>query len=339
MSPPPRSAAFDVDALAAGVRSGHRATIGRALTLVESRRSDHRRQAQALLVALHPWTGRASRVGVSGVPGVGKSTFIEALGAELIQQGHRVAVLAVDPSSDVSGGSILGDKTRMQRLSVSDDAFVRPSPTAGTLGGVAQRTRESALVLEAAGFDVILIETVGVGQSETLVAKMVDSFIVLMLPNAGDELQGIKKGIIEVADILAVNKSDVDPNATHAAMREYRAALHYIRPTTPEWSPRVHACSALSGDGLCEIWASVQEHVRVLTDSGALAIKRRSQRIDWMWRSVEDELLHRLRAYQPIRLMLPALEAAVADGSETPSRAAELLLSKFLGADHTDEIT
>src|SRR3984893_6596939 len=265
----------DVSELARAIRAGERATLARAITLIESKRADHQQTARALVQELLPRTGKATRVGITGAPGVGKSTSIDALGTFLTAAGHKVAVLAVDPSSARSGGSILGDKTRMARLSADPNAFIRPSPAAGTLGGVAAKTRETMLLCEAAGYDVILVETVGIGQSEITVADMTDFFLVLMLPGAGDELQGLKKGVVELADMIAVNKADGD-NLTRAklAASQYGAALHILLPRSPNWSPPVITCSALKSDGIAALWAHVLDHRQKLTASGELAARR-----------------------------------------------------------------
>ncbi len=319
-----------MEELADGVRSGNRALLGRAITLVESRRPDHQTAAQKLLLALTPDAGRAHRVGITGVPGVGKSTFIEALGCVLTAAGHRVAVLAVDPSSSRSGGSILGDKTRMQRLSVDPNAFIRPSPSSGTLGGVTRVTRETMVVVEAAGFDVVLVETVGAGQSETAVADMVDLFLVLMLPGAGDELQGIKKGVLEVADMIAVNKADGD-NAVRAkqAALDYEAALHILTPASATWSPPVLTVSALREQGLDELWAKVEEHRRLLSETGEFQARRRRQLVGWMWSMVEDRVLDALHAHPDVAATTQETEQAVLDGRLTPTLAAQALLDAF----------
>ena len=315
-----------------GVLSGDRAAVGRAVTLVESTKPDHRADARRLLDALAPHAGGAQRVGVTGVPGVGKSTFIEALGSMLTAVGHRVAVLAVDPTSTVTGGSILGDKTRMPRLSNDPSAFVRPSPSAGTLGGVTRSTRETMMVLEAAGHDVVLVETVGIGQSETVVAAMVDFFLVLMLPGAGDELQGIKKGVLEMADLIAVNKADGDNvPAARTAVRDYSSALRLTHPTSPTWNPPVMTCSGQNGDGLEDLWGSIVDHRSVMTATGEWDDRRRAQRLAWMWSMVEDRLLDSLRADPAVLGLLMAAEAEVLDGLTTPSAAAERLLEAFGG--------
>lgn len=301
--------------------------MGRAITLVESRHPKRQEQAQELLHELLPHAGNAHRVGITGVPGVGKSTFIESLGTTLTARGSKVAVLAVDPTSSRTGGSILGDKTRMAALAADQNAFIRPSPSSGTLGGVARATRETMVVLEAAGYDVVLVETVGVGQSETTVAEMVDFFLVLMLPGAGDELQGIKKGILELADMVAVNKADGDNRKRAvAAQREYKTALHILTPASPNWSPPVQTCAGLTGEGLPELWEQIEEHRRIFTESGERAEKRRRQQVRWMWAMLEDRLLGGLRAEPSVRQALPGIEADVANGTLTPSRAVETLL-------------
>ncbi len=331
------SAAIDVDALVAGVRAGQRASLGRAITLVESRNPAHRAAADELLVALSggpaetgtDGVGSSVRLGITGVPGVGKSTFVEAFGTRLTAEGHRVAVLAVDPTSGRTGGSILGDKTRMARLATDPAAFVRPSPTSGTLGGVARATRESMVVVEAAGYDVVIVETVGVGQSETVVADMVDFFCVLMLPNAGDELQGIKKGILEVADLVVVNKADLDERRARQARRDYANALHLLTPASTTWTPTVEVASALTGDGLDVVWERVLSHRRLLGGSGELAERRRAQRLGWLWSTVEDRLLDALRSAPSVRIEIERVEALVRDAELTPSVAADRLLDAF----------
>ena len=317
----------DVDAYVDGVRAGNRTYLGRALTLVESTNRDHQELAQQMLLRLLPHAGDSHRVGITGVPGSGKSTFIDALGTKLTGQGHRVAVLAVDPTSSRSGGSILGDKTRMQRLSVDASAFIRPSPTAGNLGGVTRATRESIVVCEAAGFDVVLVETVGVGQSETLVAKMVDFFLVLMIPGAGDELQGIKKGVLELADMIAVNKADGDNEGrARVAANDYASALRLMQPSSPSWSPPVVTCSALHEVGLDTLWAQVELHRAKLSASGELDDKRRQQQVDWMWASVDDRLLSRLHHAPGVKRLAPRLEREVREGTLTATLAAQRIL-------------
>ena len=319
------------DDLVDGVVVGDRTAIGRALTLVESQRPEDREVAAELLASLMYRSGLAHRVGVTGVPGVGKSTFIDALGTSLTGAGRRVAVLAVDPTSTLSGGSILGDKTRMPRLSNDDSAFVRPSPSTGTLGGVTRTTRESMVVLEAAGYDVVLVETVGIGQSETAVAAMVDFFLVLMLPGAGDELQGIKKGVLELADMIAVNKADGDNEArAREAVRDYSVALRLIRPASPDWATPVMTCSGLTGEGLSELWERVENHRSALTASGAWDKQRRSQQLSWMWSTVEDRLVAAMRAAPTVQEVLAEAERSVLDGETTPAAAAEHLVQIHL---------
>jgi LAO/AO transport system kinase len=314
----------DLAALARGVRAGERATIARAITLVESRRGDHQKMARRLVQDLLPATGNAIRVGITGAPGVGKSTTIDALGTSLTGKGHKVAVLAVDPSSARSGGSILADKTRMGRLGADSNAFVRPSPASGTPGGVAAKTRESMLICEAAGYDVVLVETIGAGQAETMVADMTDFFLVLMLPGAGDELQGLKKGIVELADMIAINKADGDNiKRAKAAAAEYKAALHILSPRSPSWSPPVVTYSALTGDGIAELWRAVLDHRGRLTASGELAARRREQQVKWMWAMLEDRVFARLRSDAALRAKLPRLEAAVAEGRMSPAMAVD----------------
>jgi LAO/AO transport system kinase len=318
----------DVSRLAADLRAGERRALAKAITLVESTRADHQAEAQRLLEELLPYTGTAVRVGITGVPGAGKSTFIEAFGLHLIDGGHRVAVLAVDPSSARSGGSILGDKTRMSRLSATSEAYIRPSPSGGSLGGVARRTREGLLVCEAAGYDVVLVETVGVGQSEVAVASMVDFFLVLMLPGAGDELQGIKKGIIELADALVVNKADGD-NLQRAgqAAAEYKNALRLFHHTTATWDPPVLLASALEGRGMDAVWAVIQDHRAKLTATGELAQKRREQQRAWLWSLVRDGLEQRFVARADVKRLLAELESALAEQAITPTEAARRLLA------------
>ncbi len=313
--------------LAAAIRAGDRAALPRAITLVESTRPDHREQAQQLLLELMPEAGNAMHVGITGVPGAGKSTTIEALGMYLIEQGHRVAVLAVDPSSTRTGGSILGDKTRMARLAVHPDAYIRPSPTSGTLGGVAKATRETIVLLEAAGFDVILVETVGVGQSEVAVANMVDTFVFLTLARTGDQLQGIKKGVLELADVVVVNKADGE-HATEAkaAARELTGAIRLIYPRETLWRPPVLTMSALQGNGLTELWDTVLKHCQVLTDAGEFEARRRAQQVDWTWSMVRDAVLDRVLLHPGVRKIRAEVERQVRDGELTPALAAQHLL-------------
>jgi GTPase len=316
-----------VDKLAAAVRSGDRAALARAITLVESTRADHHQQAQQLLLALMPAAGNAHHVGITGVPGVGKSTAIEALGMYLIPRGHRVAVLAVDPSSTRTGGSILGDKTRMPQLAVHPDAYVRPSPTSGTLGGVAKATRETIVLMEAAGFDVILVETVGVGQSEVAVANMVDTFVFLTLARTGDQLQGIKKGVLELADIVVVNKADGEHVAeARSAARELSGAIRLIHPRETLWRPPVLTMSALEGTGLEELWETVERHRQVLTDAGEFEARRRAQQVDWTWQMVRDAVLDRVLSNPAVRKTRAEVERQVLTGELTPALAAQQIL-------------
>jgi len=313
--------------LADAIRNGDRAAIPRAITLLESTRADHRDQAQQLLLELLPDSGNAHRVGITGVPGVGKSTTIEALGMHLIEQGHRVAVLAVDPSSTRTGGSILGDKTRMARLAVHPDAYVRPSPTSGTLGGVAKATRETVVLLEAAGFDVILIETVGVGQSEVAVANMVDTFLLLTLARAGDQLQGIKKGVLELADIVVVNKADGNHlSDARAAARELSSVIRLIYPRETLWRPPVLTMSATEGTGLTEMWETVERHQQVLTEAGEFDARRRAQQVDWTWQMVRDTVLDRVLSNPAVRKIRAEVESQVKAGELTPALAAQQIL-------------
>lgn len=318
--------------LAQAVRDGDRRALGRAITLVESGREDHRESAEALLEALLPHRVDSIRVGISGVPGVGKSTFIEALGRYVIQNRHRIAVLAVDPSSRLSGGSILGDKTRMETLAREEHAFIRPSPAGETLGGVARRTREAISVCEAAKYDVVIVETVGVGQSETAVKDMTDMFVLLLSPAGGDELQGMKKGIVELADMILVNKADgeFEMPARHA-VSDYRSAIHLLRPASPNWQVPVAACSALSGKGIDEAWAHITDYRDRLGGSGEIALRRAEQARSWMWSEVGDTMLERLRAHPRVREALAGLESRVVGGEITPAAAARRLLGLFLG--------
>jgi len=314
----------DVRTLAQGMRAGNRTILARAITLVESRRADHQAAARQLVQELLPTTGHAIRVGITGVPGVGKSTTIDALGIHLTGQGHKVAVLAVDPSSKRTGGSILADKTRMPRLAADPAAFIRPSPTSGSLGGVAAKTRETLLICEAAGFEVILVETVGVGQSETAVADLTDFFLLLMLPGAGDEIQGIKKGVIELADIIAVNKADGDNlKRAAAAAAEYRAALHILVPRSPNWIPEVVTYSALTGQGIADLWARILAHRTALTSTGEHDARRRDQQVKWMWTMLEERVFARLKTEPVLRARLPAIEREVAQGRLSPALAVD----------------
>lgn len=314
--------------LADGIKRGDRAALARAITLVESRRADHQTQARDLVQALLPQAGNAVRVGITGSPGVGKSTTIDALGMALIAKGHKVAVLAVDPSSARTGGSILGDKTRMARLSAEDNAFIRPSPSSGTLGGVAAKTREAMLLCEAAGFDVVLVETVGIGQSETAVCDMTDFFLALMLPGAGDELQGIKKGLVELADMIAVNKADGDNlKRAQAAAAEYNAALHILAPRSEHWFPPVVTYSALTDSGIDALWDKVLAHRTAMQASGDFEARRRDQQVKWMWAILEDRLKARLRSDPAVRSKVKQAEAAVADGRMTPAVGADTVVA------------
>jgi GTPase len=318
-----------VDALARDLIDGDRRALARAITLVESTRDDHRAEAEQLLADVLPHSGDAIRLGISGAPGAGKSTFIEALGLHVIERGHRVAVLAVDPSSSRSGGSILGDKTRMESLTRSSDAFVRPSPTRGTLGGVARRTREAMLLCEAAGFDVVVVETVGVGQAEVKVAAMVDLFLVLVAPATGDELQALKRGIMELADLVVVNKSDGDLEAAAGVTAsEYGAALHLVRPRIAAWTPRVLQCSALLGTGVDAVWEAVEEFRAAVGPK--LAAVRAEQARDWMWSEVTDALLDAVQSDGEVADLASRLERAVTAGTTTPTAAAQALIDKFL---------
>ena len=332
-----------------GTPPAQRRAIAKAITLLESTRADHRAQGDELLTALLPHTGNSLRLGISGVPGVGKSTFIESLGVHLIERGHRVAVLAIDPSSTVSGGSILGDKTRMERLSTLERAYIRPSPSSGTLGGVAEKTREAMLVCEAAGYDVVLIETVGVGQSETAVSGMSDMFVLLHLPNAGDDLQAIKKGVMELADLVVINKADIDPAAATRARAQIQSALRLFgfhgnpersahapgvahghgdvhEPAPTRWQPRVLQISGLKGEGLDAFWHAVTEFKAMQTANGRLAERRRQQSLAWMWERIDAGLKTAFRQHAGVRDALPATTQAVADGQLPPSTAARRLL-------------
>jgi len=314
----------DLERLARGVRVGDRTVLSRAITLIESKRADHRRSAAALMQALLPDTGNAVRVGITGAPGVGKSTLIDALGSMLTAQVCKVAVLAVDPSSRRTGGSILADKTRMARLASHPSAFIRPSPSSGTLGGVAAKTRETMLLCEAAGYDVVLVETVGVGQSEIAVADMTDFFLVLALPGAGDELQALKKGVVELADMIAVNKADGDNIArAKLAASQFAAALHILSPRSVNWSPPVLTCSALTGDGMQTLWSHILEHRQRLTASGELAARRGEQQVKWMWTMLEERLFEPLRSDRALKTALPRIEADVAAGRLAPASAVE----------------
>jgi LAO/AO transport system kinase len=317
----------DPDFYIDGVRSGNRRILAKTITLIESAHPAHRQLGRTVVERLLPHTGTATRLGITGVPGVGKSTFIESFGMMLVEKGHQVAVLAVDPSSTRSGGSVMADKTRMERLSVAPEAFIRPSPSGGTLGGVARMTRETLLVCEAAGFDVVIVETVGVGQSETTVASMVDFFLVLMLAGAGDELQGIKKGVLELADAVAVNKADGDNlERAEKARQSYAMALHLLNPATPTWSPPVLTCSALTLDGVDRLWATVQDHRSRLSATGELDQKRRRQALAWMWSRIEDGLRERFFGNPAVNSRIRDTEASVRRGELSPTVGAETLL-------------
>lgn len=312
--------------------SGDRRSLARAITLVESTRTDHRDRADALLAELLPHTGRSVRVGITGVPGVGKSTFIEAFGLHVIGQGHKVAVLAIDPTSQRTGGSILGDKTRMEELSRHPSAFIRPSPAGSTLGGVARRTREAMLLVEAAGFDVVIVETVGVGQSETAVADMVDLFLLLLPPAGGDELQGIKKGIVELADLIVVNKADGDlAAAARHAVAEYRHALTLLRPAQRGWRVPVLSCSSLTGAGIDKVWGTIGAYRDALADGDGIVRRRAEQARAWMWSEIKESLTAAFAADPAVRAELKVMEREVAAGATTPGLAAKRLLSLFRG--------
>lgn len=320
---------LDVDALAAAILAGERAALARGITLVESRRADHRDQARALVQQVMAKTGNAIRIGMTGVPGVGKSTTIDSFGAMLIEQGHKLAVLAVDPSSSRTGGSILGDKTRMARLATSPSAYIRPSPSAGTLGGVTAKSRETILLCEAAGHDVVLVETVGIGQSETAVADMVDVFVVLMLPGAGDELQGIKKGVLEIADIITINKADgKNAPAARKAAAHYRAALDILAPTSKVWKPPVLIQSGLEGDGLETLWATIKDHRAKHQAAGLFATRRTDQNLGWMRDMLRERAMERLTRDPDLRAAIESAEAQVADGTLAPSIAFEQLVKQ-----------
>ncbi len=325
-----RSQASD-DPLYAPLLAGDRRALARVITLVESTREDHRLRADALLSALLPHTGRSTRLGITGIPGVGKSTFIERFGLELIGQGHRVAVLAIDPSSKRTGGSILGDKTRMELLSRDPGAFIRPSPAGTTLGGVARRTREAMLLVEAAGYDVVIVETVGVGQSETAVADMVDMFVLLLPPAGGDDLQGIKKGVVELADLLVVNKADGEfKAAANRAAADYANALRLLHPSTAQWTPEVRTCSAVEGSGIAEVWETARRFRAAVGEAG-IAKRRATQARAWLWNEVGETLMSALRGHPDVKRQVAPLEREVERGALTPSAAARRLIGAFLG--------
>ncbi len=321
----------ETEALAAGVLQGNRRALARAITLIESTRHDHRGAASALLQHLMPHSGNSIRLGISGVPGVGKSTFVEVLGNHVIDEGYRVAVLTVDPSSAISGGSILGDKTRMELLSRRSEAYIRPSPSGNTLGGVTRRSREALILCEAAGFDVIIVETVGVGQSETKVADMTDMFVLLLLPGGGGELQGIKRGIMELADLILINKADDEMKALAGrSAADYRSALRLLHPRSVDWTVEVHTCSARDGVGIAEAWETALRHHEVLEASGEFKVRRSAQARDWMWSEVNDSLISTLQNDPEVREQIPALEAAASEGRIPPVIAARQLLDIFL---------
>ena len=319
----------DLDTLASRLLAQDRAALARAITLVESRRTDHQALARQLLQRLMPHTGAAQRLGITGVPGAGKSTTIEALGCNLTKAGHRVAVLAVDPSSTRTGGSILGDKTRMERLAMDQRAFIRPSPSGGELGGVARKTREAMLLCEAAGFDVVIVETVGVGQSETVVADMVDIFLAVLIPGGGDELQGIKKGLIEIADLIVINKADADPARAERSAREYRTALHILTPASPDWTPPVITASGLNNAGLDHLWQQVERHREIMTANGERAARRAAQNARWMWAMVRDRLDEAFREDPNVAAIAGEMERQVREGRTPASAAADRLLKAF----------
>ena len=325
-------------ALADAVLNGDRRALARAITLVESTRRDHREAAASLLARLMPHTGGAIRIGISGAPGVGKSTFIEAFGNHVIDAGRRVAVLTVDPSSAISGGSILGDKTRMETLSRRSEAYIRPSPSGNTLGGVARRSRETLLLCESAGFDVIVVETVGVGQSETRVAEMTDMFVLLLQPGGGDELQGIKRGIMELADLVLVNKADDDLKAlAERSAADYRNALNLLHPRSADWKVEVRTCSARDQVGIAEAWEAALRHQQALEKSGELVARRAGQARDWMWSEVQESLIADLKDHPEVCRRLPALESAVLEGKLPAAIAARQLLEIYLERDAQSE--
>jgi LAO/AO transport system kinase len=322
----------DANALAGRVLQGDRRALAQAITLIESNRPVDREAAKALLEELVPHSGQSFRVGISGVPGVGKSTFIESLGNHLIDTGHKVAVLAVDPSSAVSGGSILGDKTRMERLSQRQEAFIRPSPAGQTLGGVARRTRESMLIAEAAGFDTVLVETVGVGQSETTVSRMTDMFLLMLLPGGGDELQGIKRGIVELADMILVNKADGSMQLTaELSVTDYRKALMFMHPRSENWEVPVEACSALNNEQTVQSWETMQRFRDTQTKDGLIEKNRATQARDWMWNEIRNGLVERLKTNPDVAARVAELEAAVTENKLSPTTAADELMDIFIG--------
>jgi len=310
-----------------GVMACNRRVIAKTITLIESSLPVHQELARTIIDLLLPYTGKAVRLGITGVPGVGKSVFIESIGTMLVKKGHRVAVLAVDPSSKRSGGSVLADKTRMEKLSVEENAFIRPSPSGGTLGGVGRKTRETMIICEAAGFDIVIVETVGVGQSETTVASMVDFFLVLMIAGAGDEIQGIKKGILELADAIAVNKADGDNvEKAEVARKQYETAIHFLAPSSPTWTPPVLTCSALEMIGIEEIWQAVLEHRKKFMDTGELEANRKKQAVDWMWSLVKEGLKNQFNNNHQVKKMLPRILKEVKEGTTASTIAANKLL-------------
>lgn len=321
---------LSIDQHIEGILAGDRVVLGKTITLIESLKADHHRKALAVMEGLLPHTGKSVRIGITGVPGAGKSTFIEAIGSLLTERGHRIAVLAIDPSSRISSGSIMGDKTRMETLSVNPDAFIRPSPSAGSLGGVARKTREAMLVCEAAGFDVVFVETVGVGQSETMVHSMVDFFLLLMIAGAGDSLQGIKRGIMELADTVVINKADGDNVlAADRARNEYEHALHLMKPVEADWSPPVLTCSSVTRAGIDDVWNTVRNYHERMTENGVLEKKRRRQALAWMHESVRQALQDRFLDHTGVAALLPELEQAVFAGEQPALLAAKRLLEEF----------
>ncbi|MFW6387576.1 MAG: methylmalonyl Co-A mutase-associated GTPase MeaB [Thermodesulfobacteriota bacterium] len=321
---------MQTDKIISGIREGKLRALAKGITLIESRKPEHIAEATEVLEELLPRTGKSLRIGISGVPGVGKSTFIEAFGLNLVRQGHRVAVLAVDPSSQISGGSILGDKTRMEQLAREENAFIRPSPAGETLGGVARKTRETMLLCEAAGYDIIIVETVGVGQSEIAVAAMVDVFILLQLAGAGDELQGIKKGVMEIADAIVINKADgSNKPAAELARQQYLNALHIMRPRSPNWTVPVLTCSALHNSGIDTVWETLEEYRSCMQNSGEFEEKRRQQAREWMWSLVQDDLKELFIHDKNVAPLLPQVERSVIEGETTPSAASRRLLERF----------
>lgn len=326
---------FTVDEYVEGILSGNRMILSRAITLVESNATAHFPLAQEVIRRILPYTGKSKRIGITGVPGAGKSTFIEALGTQLCQEGHRVAVLAVDPSSTVTGGSILGDKTRMEKLARDKNAFIRPSPSGGTLGGLTRKSRETMLLCEAAGYDTILVETVGVGQSETTVRSMVDFFLLVVLTGAGDELQGMKKGVMELADAIVVNKADGDNKPRAKVTRsEYERILHFLRQATEGWTTHAYTCSAYTGEGIMELWNNVIEvFIKQCTDNGVLGQRRKAQTMEWVYAMV-DEHLHNLFYHSPaIEACKDTIESQILQGTITPTMAVQDFIHKFISSD------